>query len=64
MQILENRKDIFGSDSTTGGRLAFPSVAERAICEKRDEIEKTIRWVERFAMDQATVDRTNELKVD
>jgi hypothetical protein len=67
VQIIENRKDIFGSNITTGGRLAFASVRERAMCEKCDEIEETIqryRWIEPTIMDQVTVGRTKELVAD
>jgi len=67
VQIIESRKDIFGSNTTTGGRLTFPSVAERAMCKKCGEIEKTIqhyRRIERTIVDQVTVDRTKELIAD
>jgi hypothetical protein len=56
VQIIEHRKDIFGSIITTGGRFAFPSVEERAICEKCDEIEETTqryRRIERTIIDHS-----------
>ena len=56
MQIIE-QNDIFGSNITTGERLAFPSIGERAMCEKCDEIEETIqryRRIERTIINRAS----------
>jgi len=67
VQIIEHRKDIFGSNITTGSRLALPSLGERAMCEKGDETEETIQRYRRIAwtiMDQVTVGRTKELVTD
>jgi hypothetical protein len=48
VQIIEYRNDILGSIITTGGRLAFPSIGERAMYEKCDEIEETIQFYRRI----------------
>lgn len=60
MQIIEHRNDIFGSIITTGGRFAFPSVGERAMCEKCDEIGETTqryRRIERTIIDHSWPDQ-------